>query len=201
MTGFAPATAYSRLLVAPEYLHDSLMALIDNEIEAAYEGKDAYLILKMNQLEDDVTVQKLYQASHAGVRIDLIVRGLCCLRPGIAGLSENIRVQSIVGRFLEHSRIYYFKNAPEHQRLYMGSADLMRRNLYNRVEVVFPVLDPRIQWRVLRLLKTSLLDVKNSWILTADEQYERLWDGKDTNAFDSQVMFMKDSFGVDDVPE
>lgn len=201
LTGFAPATSYSRLLVAPEFLHDSLMALIDNEIEAALQGRDAHLILKMNQLEDDVTIQKLYQASQAGVKIDLIVRGLCCLRPGIPGLSDNIRVQSIVGRFLEHSRIYYFKNAPEHQRLYMGSADLMRRNLYNRVEVVFPVLDPRIQWRVLRLLQTSLMDVKNSWILTVDEQYERLWDGKDTEAFDSQIMFMKDSFGVEDVPE
>lgn len=201
LTGFAPSTAYSRLLVAPEFLHESFMALIDNEIEAALQGKDAHLIFKMNQLEDDVTIQKLYQASRAGVKVDLVIRGLCCLRPGIPGLSEMIRVQSIVGRFLEHSRIYYFKNAPEHHRLYMGSADMMRRNLYNRVEVIFPVLDPRIQWRVLRLLQTSLLDVRNSWLLTADEQYERLWDGKDTQAFDSQMIFMRNSFGVEDVPE
>jgi polyphosphate kinase len=201
LTGFAPSTSYSRLLVAPEYLIDGFIALIDNEIEAALQGKDSYLIFKMNQLEDDVMIQKLYQASMAGVRVDLIIRGLCCLRPGIAGLSDNIRVQSIVGRFLEHSRVYYFQNAPEHQRLYMGSADMMRRNLYNRVEVIFPVLDPRIQWRVLRLLKTSLMDVRNSWVLTVNQQYERLWDTKDENAFDSQVMFMNDSFGVDEIPE
>lgn len=201
LTGYAPETSYSRLLVAPDYLHETFMALIDNEIEAALEGKDARLIFKMNQLEEDVMIQKLYQASMAGVKIDLIVRGLCCLRPGVAGLSENIRVKSIVGRFLEHSRIYYFKNAPEHQQLYMGSADLMRRNLYNRVEVIFPVLDPRIQWRVLRILKTNLMDIKNSWELNADEQYIRLWDGKDMTAFNAQTMFMKDSFGVDEVPD
>jgi polyphosphate kinase len=201
LTGFAPATSYSRLLVAPEYLHESFMTLIDNEIDAALQGEDARLIFKMNQLEDDVTIQKLYHASQAGVKIDLIVRGLCCLRPGITGLSENIQVKSIVGRFLEHSRIYYFKNAPEHQQLYMGSADLMRRNLYNRVEVIFPVLDPRIQWRVLRLLQTNLLDIKNAWMLNSDEQYNRLWDTEDTNAFDSQLLFMRNSFGVDDVPE
>ena len=201
LTGYAPATSYSRLLVAPEFLHDSFMALIDNEIEAALEGKDARLIFKMNQLEEDVMIQKLYQASQAGVQIDLVIRGLCCLRPGVAGLSENIRVKSIVGRFLEHSRIYYFKNAPEHQQVYMGSADLMRRNLYNRVEVIFPILDPRIQWRVLRILQTNLLDIKNSWELKANEQYERLWDAQDKTAFDSQVMFMQNSFGVDEVPE
>lgn len=201
LTGYAPSTAYSRLLVAPDYLHDKFMALIDDEIEAAHQGKDAHLIFKMNQLEEDVMIQKLYQASQAGVQIDLIVRGFCCLRPGVEGLSDNIRVKSIVGRFLEHSRVYYFKNAPEHEQLYMGSADLMRRNLYNRVEVIFPVLDPRIQWRVLRLLQTNLLDVKNSWVLDVNEQYLRLWDGQDKTAFDAQAIFMKDSFGVDEVPE
>lgn len=201
LTGYAPATAYSRLLVAPDYLHDTFMALIDNEIEAALQGNDARLIFKMNQLEEDVMIQKLYQASQAGVKIDLIVRGLCCLRPGVAGLSENIRVKSIVGRFLEHSRIYYFKNAPEHQQLYMGSADLMRRNLYNRVEVIFPILDPRIQWRVLRVLQTNLLDIKNSWVLDVNEQYIRLWDGKDMSAFDAQKVFMKNSFGVEELPD
>lgn len=200
LTGYAPATEYSRLLVAPDFLHDTFMVLIDNEIEAAQQGKDARLIFKMNQLEEDVMIQKMYQASMAGVKIDLIIRGLCCLRPGVAGLSENIRVQSIVGRFLEHSRIYYFKNAPEHQQLYMGSADLMRRNLYNRVEVIFPILDPRIHRRVLRVLETNLRDVRNSWELDANEQYIRLWDGKDMNAFDAQVAFMRDSFGIDEIP-
>ncbi len=200
LTGYAPETAYRRLLVAPDYLKNSLLALIDNEIEAARQGLDARLIFKMNQLEEDDIIRKLYQASQAGVRIDLIVRGFCCLRPGLPGLSENIRVKSIVGRYLEHSRIYYFRNAPEHQQIYMGSADLMRRNLLNRVEVVFPVLDPRIQWRVLRILQTDLTDVKNSWALRSDCAYERLWDTRDKTAFDSHQAFMRDSFGVCETP-
>ncbi len=200
LTGYAPETAYNHLLVAPEYLKDTLMALIDSEIEAARRGQDAYLIFKMNQLEEDEMIQKLYEASQAGVRIDLIVRGLCCLRPGVPGLSETIRVKSIVGRYLEHSRIYYFRNAPEPRRLYLGSADLMRRNLLNRVEVVFPILDPRIQWRTLRILQTNLLDVKNAWMLNHEGGYVRLWDQADRQAFDSHVAFMKNSFGVDDIP-
>ena len=200
LTGYAPETAYNHLLVAPEYLKDTLMALIDSEIEAARRGQDAYLIFKMNQLEEDEMIQKLYEASQAGVRIDLIVRGLCCLRPGVPGLSETIRVKSIVGRYLEHSRIYYFRNAPEPRRLYLGSADLMRRNLLNRVEVVFPILDPRIQRRALRILQTNLLDVKNAWMLNHEGGYVRLWDQTDRHAFDSHVAFMKDSFGTDDIP-
>lgn len=200
LTGYAPATSYNRLLVAPEYLHATFVALIDNEIEAARAGKPARLIFKMNQLEEDTMIQKLYQASQAGVKVDLIIRGLCCLRPGVEGLSENIRVQSIVGRFLEHSRVYYFQNAPEHQQLYMGSADLMRRNLLNRVEVIFPIVDPRIRWRALRLLQTNLMDVRNSWELQPDDTYKRLWDTQDADAFDSQAVFMRRSFGVDDTP-
>ena len=201
LTGYAPDTTYNRLLVAPEYLQDSLLALIDNEIAAARRGEDARMIFKMNQLEEDRVIQKLYQASQAGVKIDLIVRGLCCLRPGVPGLSENITVKSIVGRYLEHSRIYYFRNAPEQQQLYMGSADLMRRNLLNRVEVVFPVLDPRIQWRVLRILQTDLSDIKNSWALRGDASYERLWDAEDKRVFDSHARFMGDSFGLCDTPD
>ncbi len=201
LTGYAPDTTYHHLLVAPEYLKDSILALIDNEIEAARQGLDARLIFKMNQLEEDDIIRRLYLASQAGVRIDLIVRGFCCLRPGLPGLSENIRVKSIVGRYLEHSRIYYFRNAPEQQQLYMGSADLMRRNLLNRVEVVFPVLDPRIRWRALRILQTDLQDIKNSWELCSDASYLRQWDGEDLSVFDSHKQFMADSFGVCDTPD
>lgn len=201
LTGYAPETAYKRLLVAPEYLRDTIIALIDNETAAARRGEDARLIFKMNQLEEDLVIQKLYEASQAGVRIDLIVRGLCCLRPGLPGLSENITVKSIVGRYLEHSRIYYFRNAPEHQQMYLGSADLMRRNLHNRVEVVFPILDPRILWRVLRILQTDLLDERNSWTLGPVGQYYRLWDTSDDHAFNSQVEFMKNSYGVCETPD
>ena len=201
LTGYAPDTTYKRLLVAPEFLRDTFLALIDNEIAAAQRGEDARLIFKMNQLEEDETILKLYEASQAGVKVDLIVRGLCCLRPGIPGLSENITVKSIVGRYLEHSRIYYFRNAPEHQQLYLGSADLMRRNLLNRVEVVFPVLDPRIFWRVLRILQTDLLDQKNAWTLGRDAQYQRCWDPGQADAFNSQVEFMKNSYGVCETPD
>ena len=200
LTGYAPATEYQRLLVAPEYLMNALIALIDNEIEAARAGKPARLIFKMNQLEEDLMIQKLYQASQAGVQVDLLVRGICCLRPGVPGLSENIRVISIVGRFLEHSRIFYFQNAPSDQRVYMGSADLMRRNLYNRVEVVFPILDPRIQQQALRILSTGLRDNLDAWELESDCNYRRLEPAPDEAPLRSQSVFMEDSFGVPDMP-
>lgn len=194
LTGYAPATSYRRLLVAPEFLFPGLIALIDHEIAAAEAGKEARLIFKMNQLEEDVIIQKLYQASQAGVKVDLLVRGLCCLRPGIPGYSENIRVTSVVGRFLEHSRIYYFHNAPSERRVYLGSADLMRRNLYNRVEVVFPVLDSRIQDQVLRILATCLADNQNTWEQQPNGTYERV--AIDTaEPFNSQQAFMENSTG------
>lgn len=196
LTGYAPATHYKRLLVAPEYLRPKLFDLIDNEIAAAKAGKDAHLIFKMNQLEEDDTILKLYEASQAGVKIDLIIRGLSCLRPGVEGLSENVRVISIVGRYLEHSRIYYFKNAPQHSRIYAGSADLMRRNLLNRVEVVFPVLDEVIQTRMLRLLKTSLIDTVGAWEMQPDGSYIRLRDENLPHTISSQHLFMKNSFGL-----
>jgi polyphosphate kinase len=199
LTGYAPATSYRRLLVAPEYLFNGLLALIDNEIAAAKAGKAARLIFKMNQLEEDVIIQKLYQASQAGVKIDLLVRGLCCLRPRIPGYSDNIRVTSIVGRFLEHSRVYYFHNAPPERRVYLGSADLMRRNLYNRVEVVFPVLDARVQAQVLRILATCLADNQNAWELNRDGSYTRLQPADGAVPWNSQQIFMEKSTGPADI--
>lgn len=200
LTGYAPATTYRRLLVAPEYLQAGLMALIDNEIAAARAGKPARMILKMNQLEEDTAIQKLYQASQAGVRVDLIVRGLCSLVPGLEGYSENIRVKSIVGRYLEHSRIFYFQNAPRDQQVYLGSADLMRRNLHNRVEVVFPVLDPAMQKCVLRILMTSLRDNQQAWELRADGTYWRIVPQPDEPVVNSQECFMQDSAGREELP-
>ncbi len=197
LTGYAPDTTYKRLLVAPEYLLPGLLELIDNEIAAARSGKPAHMMFKMNQLEEDVMIRKLYEASQAGVEIDLLVRGLCCLRPGVPGISETIRVKSIVGRYLEHSRIYYFQNAPPDKRLYMGSADLMRRNLYNRVEVVFPVIDERIRHQVMRILRTSLADNTNAWEQLPDDTYRRIEAAPDESIIDSQYEFMRDSFGVD----
>ncbi len=200
LTGYAPTTTYKRLLIAPEYLHPALVALVENEIKAAKAGKPARLIFKMNQLEEDVMTEKLYEASQAGVKIDLIIRGLCCLRPGLPGISENIRVISVLGRFLEHARIYYFQNAPENQRIYAGSADLMRRNLLNRVETVFPVLEPRLQKRVMRLLATDLRSNATTWLLQSDGTYQRAERAEDEPLIDSHIIFMQDSAGLDVMP-
>jgi len=197
LTGFAPATRYTRLLVAPDHMLDVLLAQIDEEIEAARQGKPARLIFKMNQLEEDYMIQKLYEASQAGVKVDLIVRGLCCLRPGVAGVSDTIRVRSIVGRFLEHSRAYYFANAPKERQLYLGSADLMRRNLYNRVEVLFPILDARLRQRVMNLLATNLADNCTAWELNSDERYYLCQPTEGQAALDAQASFMLSSFGPD----
>src|SRR5690606_3761584 len=147
LTGYAPAAVYKRLLVAPEYLRDQFDALIKREIKHAQAGRDAHLIFKMNALVDAKLIRRLYEASMAGVKVDLLVRGICCLRPGVPGVSENIRVTSIVGRFLEHSRIYYFSNGGA-EEIYMGSADLMPRNLDRRVETIFPVDSAEIKARI-----------------------------------------------------
>ena len=200
LTGYAPNTNYKKLLVAPDYLANTLISLIDNEILAAKQGKEARLIFKMNQLEDDHMIQKLYEASQAGVQVDLIVRGHCCLRPQLPGVSDNIRVISIVGRYLEHSRVYYFRNAPDEQQLLLGSADLMRRNLYNRVEVVFPLLDPRLRMKILRLLATQLLDNQNAWELQVDGEYRKITVPANETTINSQQIMMDSSFGLDILP-
>jgi polyphosphate kinase len=200
LTGYAPETSYKHLQVAPDFLFDELIRLIDNETKAARAGKDARLILKMNQLEEDLIIQKLYEASQAGVKVDLIVRGQCSLRPKIAGVSENIRVISLVGRFLEHSRAYYFRNAPSERQLLLGSADLMRRNLHNRVEVVFPILDQTIRMKVLRILATQLLDNQNAWELQANGSYLPIVPAPQETRINSQQIFMENSFGLDLLP-
>ncbi|NPV84519.1 MAG: polyphosphate kinase 1 [Anaerolineae bacterium] len=143
LTGYSNKTDYNKLLVAPINLRARLEEMIRNEIRLQQKGEQGYMILKTNAVADKPMIALLYEASQAGVKIDMIVRGICCLRPGIKGLSENIRVISIVGRFLEHSRIYYFRNGGE-EKIYMGSADLMPRNLNDRVEVLFPVEEPRM---------------------------------------------------------
>jgi polyphosphate kinase len=150
LTGYSHKADFRQLLVAPVTLRRHIAALIRREMEHGSRGR---LIFKMNALEDRAMVKQLYEASRAGVRIDLIVRGLCCLRPGIPGVSENIKVRSIVGRFLEHSRLYYFENGGK-EEIYMGSADLMPRNLDRRVEILFPIVDPAI----VRRLRDSILE-------------------------------------------
>lgn len=197
LTGYAPDTTYRRLLVAPKFLLSGIVELIDGEIAAAQAGKPARIIMKMNQLEEDRIIQKLYEASNVGVKVDLIVRGLCCLRPRVPNLSEHIRVRSIVGRFLEHARIFYFENAPSANQLWIGSADMMRRNLLNRVEVVFPVQEPRLRARVLRTLLTSLADNTHAWEMMSDGEYYRVSPGEGETPINAQSVFMQNSWGVE----
>ena len=149
---------FKTLLVAPFNMRKTFYRLIDNEIKNAGEGKTASIILKLNSLEDKKIIQKLYRASQAGVKIDLIIRGICCLVPGLKNLSENINLISIVDRYLEHSRIYYFHNNGDPE-VYIGSADLMDRNLLRRVEVIFPVEPKALRDRMIHeILEISLAD-------------------------------------------
>ena len=175
LTAYAENPSYDPLLVAPLDLAEKINALIEREIEHAQQGREAHIIAKMNALLDKKVVQALYRASQAGVQIDLIVRGICALRPGERGVSDNIRVRSIVGRFLEHSRIYYFANGGE-EEIYIGSADWMPRNLYERVEVLVPLRDEVLRERVHReILDAYLADNRKARILLPDASYIRAW--------------------------
>ena len=175
LTAYAENPSYEPLLVSPLDLAEKCIALIDREAEHARQGREARIIAKMNALLDKTIVQALYRASQAGVQIDLIVRGICALRPGVRGVSDNIRVRSIVGQFLEHSRIYYFANGGE-EEVYMGSADWMPRNLYERVEVLVPVRDEMLRDRVRHeILDAYLADNRKARILLKDATYIRAW--------------------------
>jgi polyphosphate kinase len=173
LTGYSAKHDYRKLLVAPIDLRARLEGLIRREIEHQRQGRRGHLIFKVNAIVDRPMIALLYQASQAGVQVDLLVRGICCLRPGVPGLSDNIRVTSIVGRFLEHSRVYYFRNGGQ-EEIYLGSADLMTRNLDRRVEVLFPVEDERLI-RHLRddVLVTYLADNVKARCLHGDGSYER----------------------------
>ena len=187
LTGYSTPDDYRRLLVAPPYMRARLVELIEREIESAKRGCEARVIFKMNSLVDRRMIRLLYRASQAGVRVDLLVRGVCCLRPGIPGVSDTIRVTSIIGRFLEHSRIYYFLNCGQ-EEAYLGSADLMPRNLDRRVEVLFPVLDRRLL-RTLRdeILSIYLADNVRARHMQADGTYLRAIPGPGEEPVDSQA--------------
>ncbi|MGQ9848550.1 MAG: polyphosphate kinase 1 [Aggregatilineaceae bacterium] len=191
LTGYAPEAKYHKLMVAPEYLREQFDQLLCREIAHARAGREARLILKMNALVDARLIRRLYEASMAGVRIDLLVRGICCLRPGLKGISENIRVTSVVGRFLEHTRIYYFANGGQPE-IYMGSADLMPRNLDRRVETVFPVEDEALKARLFdEILRISMMDNVKARELQPDGTYKRLRPAKGEPAIDSQAWFLE----------
>lgn len=173
LTGMGKMAKLKKLLHAPFTLHAQLINFIDTEIANAKAGKPAQIIVKVNALTEVQLINKLYEASQAGVQIDLIIRSICCLRPGLPGLSENIRVRSIVGRFLEHTRVYYFSNNGD-ARIYCSSADWMDRNLFNRVEACFPIEDPALKKRIYQLgLVNYLKDNQQAWLLQSDGRWIR----------------------------
>ncbi len=189
LTGYSQQDKYKRMLVAPLNLRERLIALIRREKKNMAAGKAARIIIKANSLTDGVVIDELYAASKAGVEIDLIIRGICSLRPGVKGISENIRVRSIIGRFLEHSRVFYFANAGDDD-IYIGSADLMHRSFDRRVEVAVPILDPEIK-RFLKeeFLTAYLKDDVNAWLLKPDGNYVK-GHSRSKGGFDSQMHFV-----------
>jgi polyphosphate kinase len=189
LTGYSRQKEYRQLLVAPVNLRERMLGLISREIEHCRAGRAARIVVKINRLADTKIIRALYEASQAGVRIDLIVRGICMLKPGVAGLSENIRVRSIVGRLLEHSRIFYFANGGD-EEVYTGSSDWMPRNLDRRVEVVAPVHDVHLK-RYLKevVLAAYLRDNVKARLLQPDGTYTRAEAGADEERFDSQMYF------------
>jgi polyphosphate kinase len=165
--------AYNHLLVSPKYIRRGILSLIDREIKRQREYRDGKIILKLNALQDQEMIQALYRASMAGVRVDLQIRGICCLRPGIRGVSDNITVSTIVGRFLEHSRIYYFHNGGD-EILLLGSSDLMPRNLNRRVEILYPILDPGIRMEIINtILPIHMKDTVKARDLDEIGEYHR----------------------------
>lgn len=194
LTGVSRQKFYRKLLVAPANLRDRTLELIGREAQHARAGGRGHVIAKMNALVDPEIIAALYEASQAGVQVDLIIRGICCLRPGIPGVSENITVRSIIGRFLEHSRLFYVGNAgaPEY---YLGSADWMPRNLDRRVEVMVPIEDPALHRRLHGVIDTCMRDNRQAWVLQSDGTYERQYPGDDPVRA-TQTILMRDPWGL-----
>lgn len=190
LTGICQFQGMRKLLVAPFELHARLLQLIAREAENARQGLPARIIAKFNSLADPTTIEALYQASQAGVQIDLIVRGICCLRPGVPGLSDNIRVRSIVDRFLEHSRIYYFENACQPE-VFISSADWLPRNLFRRIELAFPIEDGNLRERIIsEILGVSLADNTRARFLQPDGSYQSAKPGRGQKPVRSQFEFI-----------
>ncbi len=190
LTGYSRKDTYRKLLVAPGRMRDEICQRIEREIERHKEHGDGHIMMKMNQLVDKQCIQTLYRASQAGVKVDLQVRGICCLRPGLEGISENIRVTSIVGRFLEHARVYYFYHGGEEEML-VGSADLMPRNLDRRVEQLFPVEDPFIKAALKKILDIHLQDNVKAREMLPDGSYRRVRPGPDEPRIHAQAWMIE----------
>ena len=191
LSGYSEPLVWNKLSLAPLWLRGKFLSLIEREKEHAKNGRTARIIAKMNSLCDPGIIEALYDASEAGVEIDLIVRGICCLRAGIKGLSEHIRVRSIVGTFLEHSRIFYFENNGNAE-YYMGSADWMPRNLDKRVEILFPVEDPILQEEIYHILHMQLSDTKKAHLLMPDGHYVKV-DQRGKTPLNSQLYFCEEA--------
>ena len=172
LTGFARPPQFQKLLVAPAYMRDGLLEQIERTVQAHREGREARIMIKCNSLVDQRSIAALYEASQAGVPVEINVRGICCLMPGIEGVSENIRVRSVVGRFLEHSRIYAFRRGDE-EAYFIGSADLMPRNLDDRVELLAPIESPAIRAELADTFERCFADDTFSWELRSDGSWER----------------------------
>lgn len=189
LTSLGKVSKLNKLLQSPFTLHQGLLKMIDREIEQAKKGKPAQIIIKVNAVVEEQAIQALYRASQAGVKVQMIVRGICCLKPGIPGVSENIQVRSIVGRFLEHTRVYAFQNGGD-WLVYAASADLMNRNLFRRVEVCFPVVDKKISERIISDLHAYLQDNSQAWLLQSNGQYRRAEAGQNPQ-FQVQTELLK----------
>jgi polyphosphate kinase len=193
LTGISTGKTYQKLLVAPQGIAKSLLQLIDEEIQMVKKHGKGLIIAKMNSLEDPQMIEALYRASQAGVEIHLIVRGFCILKAGIPKLSHNIKVYSLVGRFLEHSRIYYFglkSKAVKEAKIYIGSPDLMYRNLHERVEILMPVLDLNFKEQITELLQTELSDNQNLWTQKPDGSYQKVLTTKKQKSRNAHVLFL-----------
>ena len=193
LTGFGRPVDYTHLVVAPTGMREKMLALIAGEMPSGSRGPGR-IVLKMNSLVDQPVIEALYEASQAGVTVELVIRGICCLRPGVEGLSENITVRSVVGRFLEHSRVWFFANGngPDKPAFFIGSADMMPRNLDRRVEAVVPILDLHLQGRLIRLLDTLLADNVAAWNLGPTGEWRRVPQPADEKHFVSAQMIFQD---------
>ncbi len=190
LTGYSRQRSYRKLLVSPVNCRDRFLSLIRREIEHCHHGRSGRIVAKMNSLTDPQLIASLYEASIAGVKIDLIIRGICCLRPGLEGVSENIQVISLVGRFLEHSRIFYFQNAGS-EEVYIGSADWMRRNLDRRVEAIAPIEDSEISKDLQEILGIMLADNRQAWDLQPDGRYIQRHPGDKEREQSAQKILME----------
>jgi polyphosphate kinase len=204
LTAYSEAQSYGPLAISPVNLAASTLDQIQNETEHARNGRPARIVAKMNSLLDKNVIQALYRASQAGVKIDLNVRGMCSLRPGVPGISDNIVVRSVVGRFLEHSRIFYFENGGD-ELIYISSADWMPRNLYERVEVLCPVLDPALKDRIKNeILAAYLADNTKARFLDRNGRYTRLPRRRGQTGFSAQdflIALAEGTASAGDIPE